>query len=53
MNFFLVFIGGGIGSLIRYFIGISFQKTNLNLPVATLVSNIIACIIFAVTLNFI
>ena len=53
MNFLLVFIGGGIGSLIRYLIGLGFQKTNLTLPVSTLVSNIIACIIFAVTLNFI
>ncbi len=53
MNFLLVFLGGGIGSVIRYLIGIGFQKTNLTLPFATLISNIIACIIFALTLNFI
>lgn len=53
MNFLVVFIGGGIGSLIRYLIGIGFQKSNFTLPVSTLISNIIACIIFAFTLNFI
>jgi CrcB protein len=53
MNFLLVFIGGGIGSLIRYLIGPGFQKASLTLPIATLASNIIACVIFALTLNFI
>lgn len=53
MNFLLVFIGGGIGSVLRYAIGIGFQKTSLSLPVATLVSNVTACILFALTLNFI
>lgn len=53
MNFLLVFIGGGIGSVIRYLIGLGFQKTNYSLPVSTLIANVTACIIFAVTLNFI
>jgi len=51
MNILFVFIGGGIGSVIRYLIGVGFQKTTLALPIATLISNVIACIIFAVTLN--
>ncbi len=53
MSFFYVFIGGGSGSLIRYSIGLLFQKTNLNLPIATLISNCIACLIFAYSLSFI
>ncbi len=49
MNFLLVFIGGGIGSVMRFCIGLLIQKTKINLPLATLISNVIACIIFAVT----
>lgn len=47
MNFLLVFIGGGIGSLLRYLIGLEFQKTTLSLPWATFISNLSACLIFA------
>ena len=46
MNYLLVFIGGGLGSLIRYFLSLGFQKTNLNLPIATFCANIISCLIF-------
>ncbi len=53
MNFLMVFIGGGIGSVIRYSIGMGFQRTSLTLPIATLVSNVIACIIFALTVGYI
>jgi fluoride exporter len=51
MNFLLVFIGGGLGSVARYLLGIAFQKTNYNLPLSTFLANISACIIFAITLN--
>lgn len=47
----MVFIGGGFGSLLRYFIGTTVQFTGLKLPIATLVSNVIACLIFAISLN--
>lgn len=53
MNFLLVFIGGGLGSIIRYAIGLGFQKINHNLPISTLLSNVIACILFAITLTVI
>lgn len=46
MNYLLVFIGGGLGSLIRVMLTQGFQKTNIQLPVATLLSNIISCAIF-------
>ena len=42
-----VFIGGGIGSVLRYAIRILFSKTTLTLPIATLSANISSCIIFA------
>ncbi len=53
MNILSVFIGGGLGSLLRYAIGSLVLKTNISLPIATLISNVTACILFAITLNFI
>jgi CrcB protein len=51
MNFGLVFIGGGLGSLLRYGIGLLFQRSTLQLPIATLLSNVTACMIFAIFLS--
>jgi CrcB protein len=45
-----VFFGGGLGCILRFFIGIFFTKLNFYLPVATLISNLTACLIFAITL---
>ena len=52
MNVLAVFIGGGIGSLLRYFLGIVFQKSNLTLPIATLFANVLACFVFALSMKF-
>ena len=46
MNYLLVFIGGGLGSLIRYFLSIILHKTSLQLPMATLLANTVSCLIF-------
>lgn len=49
-NVLLVFLGGGLGSIARY--GISIGVKNYfqsNFPVATLCSNILSCILLAVT----
>lgn len=46
MNYLLVFIGGGLGSLLRFGIGkISLLKL-LNFPLATFTSNLTACLLF-------
>ena len=47
MNFLLVFFGGGLGCVLRYLIGIGFQRTTTSLPWATFTANIVACLIFA------
>ena len=47
MNYFLVFLGGGVGSVIRYLFSITFQKTTLTLPIATLMANVTSCLLFA------
>ncbi|HEX8516069.1 MAG TPA: fluoride efflux transporter CrcB [Bacteroidia bacterium] len=52
MNLFLVFLGGGLGSLLRY--GISeVVKHNFRaaFPLATFCSNVISCIILALTIG--
>lgn len=53
MNFLLVFIGGGIGCVLRYIIGLGFLRTSITLPWATFVSNMVACGVYALTLWFI
>jgi len=52
LNITWVFIGGGIGSVLRYLIGLQFSKSTLSLPVATLLANLISCFIFAIALWF-
>ncbi len=52
MNFAFVFIGGGIGSILRYLISLAFQRITISLPVATLCANILACVIFSIGLKF-
>ena len=47
MNAVLVFIGGGTGSLLRFFISWLLSKTSLTLPFATLGSNLLSCLVFA------
>lgn len=50
MNMLFVFIGGGLGCLLRYGIGVGFQRLNTSLPWATLLSNLSASLVFALTL---
>lgn len=48
MNYLAIFIGGGLGSLLRYLIGIPFYNIKLKgFPLGTLVSNILACLIMS------
>ncbi|MCC6370494.1 MAG: fluoride efflux transporter CrcB [Bacteroidia bacterium] len=53
MNFVWVFLGGGSGSVLRYLVGLLFQRSGLELPLATLIANVLACCVFALTLSFI
>ncbi len=47
MNYLLVFVGGGLGSLLRYIVSLLFARTAVQLPVATLCSNLVSCSLFA------
>lgn len=50
MNYLLVFLGGGLGSVFRLGIGQLISKFNFQLPLGTLLSNLISCTIFALVL---
>jgi len=46
--FFLVFIGGGCGSVLRFGIGFAMQPIQLRFPWATLLANVTACFVIGV-----
>ena len=48
MNWFLVFIGGGLGSLLRYTLSIVLKNVAWTLPLATLFSNVAASFIMGI-----
>lgn len=50
MNYLLVFIGGGLGSLIRFVISVGLHKTSVSLPIGTLFANILSCTLFGTIL---
>lgn len=52
MNYVLVFIGGGVGSLLRYVVSLLIGKMTISLPVSTLFSNMVSCFIFATVYFF-
>lgn len=45
----LIFVGGGIGSVLRYLMGLPFKQGNFSLPLGTLLANVSAAIIIAIT----
>jgi fluoride exporter len=48
VNYLLVFIGGGIGSIFRYGIAVLIKDYNVTFPFATLIANITSCLILGV-----
>jgi CrcB protein len=48
----LIFVGGGIGSLLRFIIGIPFKQWNISLPIGTLIANLTAAVIIGITFTF-
>jgi CrcB protein len=48
MSFVWVFIGGGLGSIARFGVGKAIaQYFSTQLPLATLTSNVLSCVVFA------
>jgi fluoride exporter len=52
-NFFLVFLGGGIGSIIRYSIALLLARSSAatTFPFATLIANTLACFVMGTVLG--
>jgi CrcB protein len=51
-KFLLVFTGGGLGSLSRYFILTLFNPANTKLPLATFISNAASCLIMGISYKY-
>lgn len=49
--FLMVFLGGGLGSLLRYGISLGVQKSTIELPMATLLANVFACLVMLMVLK--
>lgn len=47
-----VFVGGGLGSVLRYVIGIKFPSNGLGFPYSTLLINLLACLIMGLLGGF-
>jgi CrcB protein len=52
MNYLLVFIGGGIGSLTRFAISLVLSRNPQTFPYSTLVSNVLASFILGVLTGY-
>jgi len=46
-----VFLGGGLGSLFRYGIGLYFSGVNTSFPLGTFISNFVACLILGILIG--
>lgn len=52
MNILIVFLGGGIGSLVRYGISSILKNIGITFPIATLFSNALACFLIGLIMAF-
>jgi len=52
MNFLLVFVGGGLGSICRFGISVFLANKNYNFPWATFCANAISCIILGMLVGW-
>ena len=47
-NWIYVFIGGGLGSIFRYGLGLYFSSVNTDFPIGTFIANFLACLILGI-----
>jgi fluoride exporter len=53
MNWLLVFIGGGLGSLVRYATSLTFASGNKSsFPIATFIANIVSCFLVGALVQY-
>lgn len=51
MNYFLVFIGGGIGSVLRFGISELLKPYATTFPLATFIANILSCFLLGIAMG--
>lgn len=50
--FFLIFVGGGIGSCLRYFLALKYNQLSVDsFPIGTLLANILSCFILGILIQ--
>lgn len=47
MNWIAIFVGGGLGSVVRYGLSLMWRQNPASFPYATLLANLSACVIIA------
>ena len=52
LKFFLVFLGGGLGSVMRYGMASGFARWSQTFPTATFLTNILACLLIGVITSY-
>lgn len=52
ISFFLVFIGGGIGSVVRFLLSIMGNSSSIEFPFGTFLSNSLACLLVGIVSGF-
>ena len=50
-TFFLVFIGGGIGSVLRYLVSFIFKAKTINYPWSTFIVNLFGCLLIGLIIG--
>jgi len=50
MNWIVIFLGGGFGSIVRYGLGILWRQNPASFPFSTLLANLSACIVIGILL---
>jgi fluoride exporter len=51
MNYFMVFIGGGIGSILRFGISELLKPYSTTFPLATFVANVLSCFLLGIAMG--
>ncbi len=51
-NFLLIFLGGGLGSVLRYWVGINLNSSQSGIPYGTFTANIIGSLLIGTILGF-
>lgn len=52
MHYLVVFIGGGIGSMLRYSLSVKYSQLHTHLPIPTLIANVASSVILGALMGY-